>query len=91
MSTKKTSLKSQWIRARNDGQNQMMLDAGQKAFGAVQCPECMLVYHVKEPEDELLHTKIHDSLKDNLKFMVHIFFISCVFSRYINDFLTQTC
>lgn len=72
VSAKKTSHKSQWIRARNDGQNQMMLDAGQKAFGAVQCPECMLVYHVKEPEDELLHTKIHDSLKDNLKFMVLI-------------------
>ena len=67
---KTTNVKSQWMRARNDGENQRILDAGQKAYGAVQCPECMLVYHIKEPEDELLHAKIHDSLKDTLKFTV---------------------
>lgn len=76
---KKANLKSQWIRARNDGQHQTILDAGQKAFGAVQCPDCMLVYHVKEPEDELLHSRFHDSLRDNLKFTVRSFVKNFVF------------
>ena len=66
------AIKSQWMRARNDGESQRIIDAGQKAYGAVQCPECMLVYHIKEPEDELLHAKIHDSLKDTLKFTVKL-------------------
>ena len=62
--------RSQWIRARNDGESQRILDAGQKVYGAVQCPECSMVYHAKEPEDELLHVKIHESMKDTLKFLV---------------------
>lgn len=48
------------------------MDAGQKAFGAIQCPECQLVYHVKEPEDELLHVKFHESFQDVLKFSVSL-------------------
>ena len=48
----------------------MILDAGQKDYGAVQCPECMMVYHVKDPEDELLHAGIHESVQDALKYSV---------------------
>jgi len=67
-SLSKNNLKLQWERARKEGENQRIMDAGQKAFGATQCKECMLVYHIKEPEDELLHVKIHESFKDMLKF-----------------------
>ena len=58
------------MRARQEGENQMILDAGQKDYGAVQCPECMMVYHVKDPEDELLHAGIHESVQDALKYSV---------------------
>lgn len=64
----KNVLKSQWQRARKEGENQMIMDAGQKTFGAIQCKECQLVYHAKEPEDELLHVKFHESFQDVLKF-----------------------
>lgn len=67
-STTGGSSRYQWLKARADGDGQRILDAGQKAYGAVQCPECSLVYHVKEPEDELLHAKIHDSTLNTLKF-----------------------
>lgn len=50
----------------------MILDAGQREFGAVQCPECMMVYQVKDPEDELLHAGIHESVNDTLKFSVRL-------------------
>lgn len=69
---RKTNLKSQWVRALNDGANQMILDAGQKKYGAVQCPECMMVYHVKDPEDELIHAGLHEVVNDTLKFPVCI-------------------
>nr|CAH0104528.1 unnamed protein product [Daphnia galeata] len=65
---KQVNPKSQWIRALNDGENQMILDAGQKKYGAIQCPECLMVYHVKDPEDELLHAGIHGIVNDTLKF-----------------------
>lgn len=68
--SKKPSQKSTWIKAKHDGESQMILDAGQKEYGTRQCPECSMVYHLKDPEDELLHQKIHDSLKDSLRFLV---------------------
>ncbi len=69
---KQVNPKSQWIRALNDGENQMILDAGQKKYGAIQCPECLMVYHVKDPEDELLHAGIHGIVNDTLKFSVKL-------------------
>lgn len=65
---RKMNVKAQWVRALKDGGNQRILDAGQKKFGAVQCPECMVVYHVKDPEDELIHVGLHQVVNDTLKF-----------------------
>lgn len=67
---RKMNVKAQWVRALKDGGNQRILDAGQKKFGAVQCPECMVVYHVKDPEDELIHVGLHQVVNDTLKFAV---------------------
>ena len=64
------SQKNQWLKAKHGGDTQMILDAGQKAYGATVCLECGMVYHLKDPEDELLHNKIHDSIKDILRFPV---------------------
>ncbi|KAB0804640.1 hypothetical protein PPYR_01610 [Photinus pyralis] len=41
--------------------NQLLLDAGQKKFGATQCTVCKFVYHMGDPNDELIHLNYHNS------------------------------
>ncbi|XP_005101549.2 N-acetyltransferase ESCO2 [Aplysia californica] len=48
--------------------SQMILDAGQKKFGATQCPVCSMVYCHADPFDERTHAKFHKRLVDALKF-----------------------
>lgn len=55
------------------GSNQYQIDAGQKEFGATQCPECQLVYTMHEPEEEILHEEFHKSFHI-FKFRVHFHF-----------------
>jgi len=61
----------QWqISAKGGGaENQYQLDAGQKRFGATQCPECNVVYQVGDAEDENAHLNYHNSVR-TLKFHV---------------------
>ncbi|XP_011866270.1 PREDICTED: N-acetyltransferase ESCO2 [Vollenhovia emeryi] len=47
--------------------DQYQLDAGQKRFGATQCPECKVVYQLGNPEDENAHLNYHNSTR-TLKF-----------------------
>lgn len=42
---------------------QYQIDAGQKAFGGRECPECGLLYSVHEPEEEIIHDNFHKSMK----------------------------
>ncbi|VEN47302.1 unnamed protein product [Callosobruchus maculatus] len=42
--------------------DQMILDAGQKRFGVVQCPECLFLYHLGDPSDEIIHTNYHQAI-----------------------------
>ncbi|XP_076395517.1 establishment of cohesion isoform X2 [Megachile rotundata] len=51
----------------NGGENQCLLDAGQKNFGATQCMECGVVYQIGDPEDENAHLNYHNN-KKTLKF-----------------------
>ncbi|XP_053680096.1 N-acetyltransferase eco [Anopheles nili] len=44
------------------GKDQYQIDAGQRAFGAIQCNECGLTYSTNEPEEELFHDQFHRSL-----------------------------
>lgn len=53
--------------------NQMLLDAGQKKFGITQCPECNTVYHMGDPNDEIMHLNNHNAT-NVLKFNVSIFY-----------------
>ena len=46
--------------------SQMIIDAGQKEIGTVQCKTCQFVYHVGDPEDEHMHQKQHDGTLDTL-------------------------
>jgi hypothetical protein len=64
--TKQHAKKRPW---RSTGDNQYIIDAGQKKFGATQCKECCIVYQIGDPEDEASHKKYHDSTH-NLKFTV---------------------
>lgn len=47
---------------------QMTLDAGQKKFGAIQCPQCGMVYTQADPLDETTHAKFHHSVLAILRF-----------------------
>jgi N-acetyltransferase len=56
--TKQRAKKRPWS---SIGDNQYIIDAGQKKFGATQCKECHIVYQTCNPEDEMAHKKYHDS------------------------------
>lgn len=56
------------------GQDQMLLDAGQKKFGTIQCKECDFVYLVGDSVDETIHNTYHTSTH-LLKFHVSYSFV----------------
>ncbi|XP_039745349.1 uncharacterized protein LOC120623393 isoform X2 [Pararge aegeria] len=49
------------------GNNQYIIDAGQKKFGATQCTECGVIYQIGDPEDEHDHL-VHHNATDVLRF-----------------------
>lgn len=62
-------------------EKQMLLDAGQKRFGIIQCPDCGFVYHLADPMDEEMHLNYHEA-RHILKFNVSTDF--CCRSSYPN-------
>ncbi|XP_069127189.1 N-acetyltransferase ESCO2-like [Argopecten irradians] len=56
------------VRPDEKGQEQMILDAGQKKFGAIQCDVCSMVYTPEDPTDDTTHNKFHQSLLSALRF-----------------------
>ncbi|XP_012217574.1 N-acetyltransferase ESCO2 [Linepithema humile] len=65
----KAKRNTQWqLSAKGGGaEDQYQLDAGQKRFGATQCPECNIIYQLGDPEDENAHLNYHNSIR-TLKF-----------------------
>lgn len=51
------------------GREQMIIDAGQKKFGATQCTTCQMVYMPGDPDDETAHSKFHQRLQVSLRFL----------------------
>ncbi|XP_030024132.2 N-acetyltransferase ESCO1 [Manduca sexta] len=49
------------------GNDQYVIDAGQKKFGATQCAECGTIYQIGDPQDEHDHLVHHDAT-DVLRF-----------------------
>ncbi|CAN8001919.1 unnamed protein product [Ixodes hexagonus] len=48
--------------------SQLIIDAGQKHFGAITCNTCGMVYSAGEMEDEKLHSRFHQAFMGVLKF-----------------------
>ncbi|XP_040921021.1 N-acetyltransferase ESCO2 [Toxotes jaculatrix] len=53
---------------KHDG-DQLIIDAGQKQFGAMTCSSCGMVYSADNPEDNFQHTQFHQRFLDSIKFV----------------------
>lgn len=49
--------------------NQLVIDAGQKQFGATMCSSCGMLYSIDSPEDNFQHTQFHQRFLDTIKFV----------------------
>uniref|UniRef100_A0A672S1D5 N-acetyltransferase ESCO2-like n=1 Tax=Sinocyclocheilus grahami TaxID=75366 RepID=A0A672S1D5_SINGR len=49
--------------------NQLIIDAGQKQFGATTCESCGMLYSTDSPEDNFQHTQFHQRFLDTIKFV----------------------
>lgn len=54
--------------------SQLVIDAGQKVFGGISCPECDMLYSAGDAEDEKLHWEYHRSFLASVKFPVSSLF-----------------
>uniref|UniRef100_UPI0037E90747 N-acetyltransferase ESCO2 n=1 Tax=Semicossyphus pulcher TaxID=241346 RepID=UPI0037E90747 len=59
------------VRRRREKQDddQLIIDAGQKQFGAITCSSCGMVYSADNPEDNFQHTQFHQRFLDSIKFV----------------------
>uniref|UniRef100_UPI00358E6C39 titin homolog isoform X2 n=1 Tax=Myxine glutinosa TaxID=7769 RepID=UPI00358E6C39 len=69
-SSQSLSLRKLWRFKEKDGigESQMIIDAGQKRFGAVKCGTCGMVYTAASPEDEAQHLHYHQRFVGAVKF-----------------------
>ncbi|NXG53644.1 ESCO2 acetyltransferase, partial [Psilopogon haemacephalus] len=49
--------------------DQMIIDAGQKHFGAVVCKSCGMIYTAASPEDEAQHIQYHERFLEALRYV----------------------
>ncbi|CAB1430668.1 unnamed protein product [Pleuronectes platessa] len=66
-----SSAKERSTRRRKEKQDddQLIIDAGQKQFGAITCSSCGMVYSADNPEDNFQHSQFHQRFIDSLKFV----------------------
>nr|XP_040016652.1 N-acetyltransferase ESCO2 [Gasterosteus aculeatus aculeatus] len=66
-----SSLKERPVRRRKEkaDDDQLIIDAGQKQFGATTCSSCGMVYSADNPEDHFQHTQFHQRFLDSIKFV----------------------
>ncbi|KAM9704082.1 N-acetyltransferase ESCO2 isoform 1-T2 [Menidia menidia] len=59
------------LRRRKEKQDsdQLIIDAGQKQFGARTCVSCGMVYSADNPEDNFQHTQFHQRFLNSIKFV----------------------
>ncbi|KFV04256.1 N-acetyltransferase ESCO1, partial [Tauraco erythrolophus] len=55
--------------AGKDGDKQLIIDAGQKRFGAVSCNICGMLYTASNPEDETQHLLFHNQFISAVKYV----------------------
>ncbi|XP_048363903.1 N-acetyltransferase ESCO1 isoform X2 [Sphaerodactylus townsendi] len=56
--------------AAKDGDKQLIIDAGQKRFGAISCNICGMLYTASNPEDETHHLLFHNQFISAVKYVV---------------------
>ncbi|KAM4712480.1 N-acetyltransferase ESCO2-like isoform 2-T3 [Anableps anableps] len=49
--------------------DQLIIDAGQKQFGATTCSSCGMIYSADNPEDNFQHTQFHQRFLDSIKYV----------------------
>ncbi|NXW24292.1 ESCO2 acetyltransferase, partial [Circaetus pectoralis] len=49
--------------------DQMIIDAGQKHFGAIVCKSCSMIYTAASPEDEAQHIQHHERFLEGLRYV----------------------
>ncbi|XP_033846456.1 N-acetyltransferase ESCO2 [Periophthalmus magnuspinnatus] len=66
-----TGTKERTLRKRKDKQDedQLIIDAGQKQFGATSCSSCGMVYSADNPEDNFQHSQFHQRFLDAIKYV----------------------
>ncbi|KAM9240312.1 N-acetyltransferase ESCO2 [Leptosomus discolor] len=62
------SKKAKELRGPSPG-DQMIIDAGQKHFGAVVCKSCGMIYTAASPEDEAQHLQHHERFLEALRYV----------------------
>ncbi|NXD87608.1 ESCO1 acetyltransferase, partial [Halcyon senegalensis] len=55
--------------AGKDSDKQLIIDAGQKRFGAISCNICGMLYTVSNPEDETQHLLFHNQFISAVKYV----------------------
>ncbi|NXP71234.1 ESCO1 acetyltransferase, partial [Ramphastos sulfuratus] len=55
--------------AGKDGDKQLIIDAGQKRFGAVSCNICGMLYTASNPEDETQHLLFHNQFISAVRYV----------------------
>ncbi|XP_072299989.1 N-acetyltransferase ESCO2 [Eucyclogobius newberryi] len=63
--------KERTLRKRKEKQDedQLIIDAGQKQFGATSCSSCGMVYSADNPDDNFQHSQFHQRFLDSIKFV----------------------
>lgn len=63
--------KERTLRKRKEKQDedQLIIDAGQKQFGATSCSSCGMVYSADNPEDHFQHSQFHQRFLDSIKYV----------------------
>lgn len=66
-----SSAAKEQTRRRKDKQDndQLIIDAGQKQFGATTCSSCGMIYSADNPEDHFQHTQFHQRFLDSIKYV----------------------
>ncbi|KAK5852680.1 hypothetical protein PBY51_006530 [Eleginops maclovinus] len=65
------AVKERPVRRRKEKQDddQLIIDAGQKQFGATTCSSCGMVYSLDNPEDNFQHNQFHQRFLESIKFV----------------------
>ncbi|KAM8846615.1 N-acetyltransferase ESCO2 isoform 5-T7 [Synchiropus picturatus] len=56
-------------RRKKTDEDQLIIDAGQKQFGATTCSSCGMIYSVDNPEDNFQHSQFHHRVLSSIKFV----------------------